>query len=59
MGAVNIYWTLVMLATLPLTFSSLTAAPTTMESFSFWDEDDDSSGVQLEVTNKQTRQLMT
>ena len=50
MGAVPICWSLVMLATPPLTFSSLAKTftePPSGESSSFWDEDDD--GIQLEV----------
>ena len=62
MGAVKIYWMLVMLATPPITSSSsltagpfsssLTAAgggPTSVGSPSSWAEDDDLDGVQLEV----------
>ena len=50
MGAAPICWSLVMLATPPLTFSSLAKTftePPSGESSSFWDEDDD--GIQLEV----------
>ena len=64
MGAGKIYRMLVLLASTPLltsssltagppdswTSSSLTAAPTSRGSSSFWDEDDDSSGVLLEVS---------
>jgi len=51
MGAVKISWMLVMLATPPVTSSSSTAGPTSVGSPSFWGEDDDLSGVQLEVRN--------
>ena len=50
MGAAPICLSLVMLATPPLTFSSLAKTftePPSGESSSFWDEDDD--GIQLEV----------
>ena len=49
MGAAPICWSLVMLATPPLTFSlaKTFTEPPSGESSSFWDEDDD--GIQLEV----------
>ena len=60
MGAVKIYWMLVMLATPPITSSSsLTAAggPTSVGSPSSWAEDDDLDGVQLEVKYHHAKQL--